>query len=137
MTGRQRVVVWAWVGVVVAAGLFPPWVGRDYPKGYHFLFQPEISGNQGGTTFFRSHVDHSRLALEWVVATVAALGFFFAWPERAKERRASSALGAPPVPPTLQELIKDTGYNFVWDRRKGKWVQEDDPEFEWEPPTHR
>jgi hypothetical protein len=73
MATRHKLVVWGWIAVVVAAGIYPPWAQRGYPAGYHLLFAPPNGS---------LHVDQSRLAVEWIIATVIAAGLYFVWPTR-------------------------------------------------------
>jgi hypothetical protein len=69
MTTRHKVIVWAWIAVVVAAGACPPWVQHGSPVGFHLIFAPPAHA---------MHVDQSRLMIEWFMATAVAAGFYFA-----------------------------------------------------------
>lgn len=91
MTGRRRVVIWLWIAAVLAAGIFPPWAQSGYPRGYYLLFSPP--------PYARSHIDSSRLIVEWVLISVVALGCIFAWPERAARKAPPQTLPAS-APPT-------------------------------------
>jgi hypothetical protein len=77
MTTRHRLVIWGWISIVVAAGIYPPWARRGSPAGYHLLFAPP---NQS------LHVDQPRLVVEWIMATVVAAGLYFVWPARGSSR---------------------------------------------------
>lgn len=75
MTYRVRCVLWVWIAMVAAIGLFPVWAydttNGDGPNsmGRHFIFTWSLGGR----------IDMSRLLVEWAVATVIAAGFYFAW----------------------------------------------------------
>jgi hypothetical protein len=72
MTRRRKLIVWVWIGFVVALGMYPPWFGRnDVHLGYGLIFAPP-------QRFGR--VDQSLLSLEWILVTVVATGLFLAWP---------------------------------------------------------
>jgi hypothetical protein len=87
MTRHRRIVVWAWIAAVVAAGIFPPWAQNGYSLGYRLLFTPAL--------YARTHIDSSRLMVEWVLISILALGCFLAWPERIGWRlRANAANGS-------------------------------------------
>jgi hypothetical protein len=73
MAARDRFIIWGWIAVVVAAGIFPPWDQRGYPEGYHLIFSPPR--NRGAI-----HVDQSRLMIEWIIVTAIVAGLRFAWP---------------------------------------------------------
>jgi len=62
--------------VFVAAGVFAPWAQRGSPAGYHFIFAHPSRA---------IHVDHSRLFVEWIIATVIGVGFYFAAPGRTRK----------------------------------------------------
>lgn len=64
MTRHRRIVVWAWIAAIVAAGIFPPWTQNGYPRGYCLLFSPP--------PYARTHIDSSRLALEWLLISAVA-----------------------------------------------------------------
>lgn len=67
-------VVWLWVAVIVAAGIFPPWERHGgYPAGYHLLFSPPL--DRGAI-----QISQTRLFIEWLLATVVAAGFQFVGP---------------------------------------------------------
>ena len=81
MSSRQRLIIWAWVAVVVAAGIFPPWTWRDNiggriysGSGYFLLFAPPSGGQ----------VDVTRLIIEWIIATAIIAGLYFAWPKKGR-----------------------------------------------------
>ena len=73
MTTRQRIIIWSWIAVVVAAGIYVPWARHDSPTGYHLIFAPPNAS---------IHVDQTRLGVEWIIATVVAAGLYFTWPDR-------------------------------------------------------
>lgn len=90
MSIRQRFIIWGWIAVVVAAGVYPPWEQRAYPSGYHLIFAPP----RGQAI----HVDQSRLTVEWIICTVVAAGLYFAWP-LARTRTRPSELPKPQPSP--------------------------------------
>jgi hypothetical protein len=66
---RRRWIIWAWMAVTVAAGVFPPWRTRyGWPYGYHLIFLPPPSAQR---------IDMSRLQIEWILAAVVAGGVYF------------------------------------------------------------
>lgn len=71
MTTRHRFIIWGWIVVVVAAGVYAPWEQRGHPVGYHLIFAPWEGWAQ-------IHVDQSRLVIELVIATVIAAGLYVA-----------------------------------------------------------
>jgi hypothetical protein len=98
-TTRQRLIVWAWIAVVVAAGVYPPWTLHEYSAGYHLIFAPPHGRAM--------HVDQSRLTIEWILCTVIAAGLYFVWPVlRTRPRR-------PPAPAPKPPPIKREGW---WSR---------------------
>ena len=64
MANRKRVIIWAWVAALVAAGVFPPWAHRGCQMGIIWLFAPP--------TYWSIQVDISRLLIGWVIATAIA-----------------------------------------------------------------
>jgi hypothetical protein len=103
MTGHRRVVIWAWIAAVLAAGIFPPWVQGGYPRGYYLLFSPP--------PYTRAHIDSSQLIVEWVLMSVVALGCIFAWPKRAA-RKAPAQTPLASAPPTEQPPAPEVGQSY-------------------------
>jgi hypothetical protein len=75
----QKIVVWVGAILIVAAGLYSPWVsmwgtsgGLRRPIGYYWLFMPP---NEGFVT-----LDIPRLLLEWVMVAAICAALFFAAP---------------------------------------------------------
>jgi hypothetical protein len=76
LSPRRRLIAGLWVAVLAGSCLYPPWTARGgYARGLGLIFYPP---------YYAMHVDISRLAVEWILATIIAGGFFFGWP-KAKE----------------------------------------------------
>jgi hypothetical protein len=80
-TTAQKIVVWVGVFLIVAAGLYPPWVslwgtsgGLRKPVGYYWLFEPP---KEGFVT-----LDIPRLLVEWALIAVFCAGLLWAGPVR-------------------------------------------------------
>ena len=69
MTTRQRHIVWAWIGLIVASCICPPWHQGNSSRGYGLIFAPPYAT-----------VDLSRLVLEWVAISALLAGLYFFWP---------------------------------------------------------
>src|SRR5947209_5778539 len=67
----RRPIIWTWILAVVALGIFPPWATRYSAGKYGFLFLPPNSA---------THVDLSRLSVQWLLVTLVSAGAHFAWP---------------------------------------------------------
>lgn len=76
MTTRQRYVVWAWIGLIVASCIYPPWHQGNSSRGYGLIFAPPYAT-----------VDVSRLILEWVAISALLAGLFFVCPAAPLPRR--------------------------------------------------
>ena len=69
MTTRQRYIVGAWLGLIVATCIYPPWQQGNSSRGYGLIFAPPYAA-----------VDLSRLVLEWVAISALLAGLCFFWP---------------------------------------------------------
>jgi hypothetical protein len=76
MTTRQRYVVWAWIGLIVASCVCPPWHQGNSSRGYALIFAPPHAA-----------VDLPRLVLEWVAVSAVLAGLYFVRPAAARAPR--------------------------------------------------
>lgn len=80
MTARNTSILWAWVAALIGSGLYAPWTGLGgFNRGYGLIFEPPRSA---------THVDGSRLAIEWILATAVAAALFFTSPRHKESEKA-------------------------------------------------
>ena len=84
MTTKQKAIVWIGIALVLAAGVYPPWVallGSGSPKGpggYHWLISPPSD------EFLA--LDMPRLFIEWILIVVTIGGLVWVAPDLARWR---------------------------------------------------
>jgi len=72
ITARQRCIVWIWIALATLMGIFPPWTQRGgLSVGYAWIVAPLP---------YATHIDTSRLLLQWALLTFLCGGLCLAWP---------------------------------------------------------
>lgn len=95
INSKQLKAMWAGIGLLVLAGLFPPWMDTDANEIYGFSFighpayKVEIAKPHAPDLFdkyfpdskselpprtYANHIDTSRLFIEWVIIAVLTFG---------------------------------------------------------------
>ena len=88
MTDRAMRVMWVGITIIVAMGLFPPWIEirtssssppntgftQYISRGYSFLFAPPSESS--------AFIDLSRLITQWVIVGAITLGIVIAFNKR-------------------------------------------------------
>jgi hypothetical protein len=70
-TTQRRVLIWAWIAIVMLAILFPPWESRaGYEVGVNFILDPP-------PLIPVAHIDAARLLLELIVVSLPVGGLWF------------------------------------------------------------
>lgn len=94
MNGRQRVVMWVGIAVIVGMGLYPPWVDTldyeglhfEWPGPYSWLWEPPAARKTFDINVFPNreletrmyatgiHIDMARLLIQWACVGLVAAG---------------------------------------------------------------
>jgi hypothetical protein len=85
MPNKQRIVIWIGIGLVILAGVYPPWLRSTHS--YNWLFARAY-----GTT----RVDFTRLLIEWIMIGALTAGLYVA-PLRPRWNRSKKHTGSMPI----------------------------------------
>ncbi len=86
MSQKQKIVLWTGIIVIVAMGIFPPWlytqaryVEVQTNAGHHFLLNPPLPQDRVG---YGIRLDTSRLFVQWVIVAVVTVGLIISFQDK-------------------------------------------------------
>lgn len=87
MNGRQRMVLWVGLLVIVAMGIYPPWTFRygaiRLGRRYALITEPPSYGSFPGPL---ATLDANRLGVEWAAVVVISASLMYIWRDHKKPR---------------------------------------------------